>query len=277
MNFDRRGYGESMNEMYGTVESVEWLNPSMLRVVFGGEGLDSYEPTEWTDEYVNALFLPDDSSLTVPFDMDTLPDDQAQRPRGRRFTIRRWNDADRQLVIDFVAHGDVGFAGRWAQQASVGDRLQMMPPGGGYRPSAEADWHLLVGDESALPAIGASLEALPAGTPSVAVVIIDDADHEIELPTDSDLELHWVHRCVAADPDTALLEAVEKLDWRSGTADVFVHGEAGEVRAVRRHLLAERGVSKEGSSISPYWRRDHTDEAWRQVKRQWIMEQAADV
>ncbi len=277
MKVGKLGYDESMNEMYGTVESIEWLNPSMLRVVFGGEGLKSYEPTEWTDEYVNALFLPDDSPLTVPFDMDGLPDDQAHRPRGRRFTIRRWNEAERQLVIDFVAHGDVGFAGRWAQRASIGDRLQMMPPGGGYRPSIEADWYLMVGDESALPAIGASLEALPAGTPAVAVVIIDDVDHELDLQTEARLELHWVHRCDVADPDSALLDEVEGLDWNPGEVDVFVHGEAGEVRAIRRHLLAKRAVSKEGSSISPYWRRDHTDEAWRQVKRQWITEQAADV
>ncbi|MEM1334384.1 MAG: SIP domain-containing protein, partial [Actinomycetota bacterium] len=93
----------------------------------------------------------------------------------------------------------------------------------------------------------------------------------------ADLDLVWLHRSAAADADDALTDSIRALDWSDGPVDVFVHGEAAEVRAVRKHLLADRGVAKAGASISPYWRRDHTDEAWRAIKRQWLDEQEQDV
>jgi NADPH-dependent ferric siderophore reductase len=89
--------------------------------------------------------------------------------------------------------------------------------------------------------------------------------------------LVWLHRSGAEQPGDLLVDAVAALDWPAGRADVFVHGEAGEVRTVRRHLIAERGIDRETASISPYWRRGQDDEAWRQVKNQWIADQEADV
>lgn len=264
--------------MFGTVIETRQLSPSMVRVVFGGEGLDSYVPAEATDQYLNLMFLPEESPLTVPFDIEVARAIESDhRPRNRKFTVRFWDPETRQLTVDFVAHGDVGFAGRWAQNASVGDVLQMAGPGGNYQPDPDADWHLLVGDESALPAIAASAEALPAGASAIVVVVVDGPEGEIAIETAAHVDVRWVHRSTASSPDDALLKAVQAIDWVDGDVDVFVHGEAGEVRAVRKFLLSERGVVKEHASISPYWRRDHTDESWRKIKRQWIAEQAADV
>jgi NADPH-dependent ferric siderophore reductase len=266
-----------MTQIFGTVEAIDRLSPSMLRVTFGGDGLDTFEATEATDQYVNALFVPDEATYVVPFEIDEVRSlDVEQRPRGRRFTVRQWDADTRKLVIDFVAHGDVGHAGRWAQRAAVGDRLQMIGPSGNYRPDLDAAWHLLVGDESTLPAIGATLAVLPTDSKAVAVIVVDGPENEVELPSVADVDVHWLHRCTAAAPEDLLVDAVAGLGWAPGRVDVFVHGEAGEVRAVRKHLLAERGVDKESASISPYWRRDHTDEAWREVKRQWLAEQSAD-
>lgn len=255
----------------------------MVRVVLGGDGLAAFESCEFTDQYVNCLFLPDGCPLEVPFGADEgRALDPSLRPRPRRYTVRRWDAEQGLLTIDFVAHGDVGFAGRWAQRATVGDRLQLLGPGGGYRPDPDADWHLLVGDESALPAIAASLEVLPAGRPAEVVLVVDGPDHEQPLPAVGALtaveavRVRWLHRSTSPTPETLLVDAVADLDWRPGAVDVFVHGEAGEVRAVRRHLLAERGVDKGAASISPYWRRDHDDEAWRTVKRAWLAEQEND-
>lgn len=263
---------------YGTVEAVHRLSPSMIRLVFGGEGLDEFTPSDTTDQYVNAAFLPDRAPYSVPFDPDVVRELDAElRPRHRRYTIRDWDPATRQLTIDFVAHGDVGYAGRWAQRASVGDRLQMAGPSGGYRPDPTADWHLMVGDESALPAIAASMEVLGDDRPCVVVVVVDGPDDEIDLPSRAGADVRWLHRRTAAAPEELLADAVASLAWPDGRADVFVHGEAAEVRAVRRHLLAERGVDREDASISPYWRRDHSDEAWREIKRQWMAEQEQDV
>ncbi|BAN04453.1 siderophore-interacting protein [Ilumatobacter coccineus] len=266
-----------MNPVYGTVEQVEWLSPSMVRIVLGGAGLDHFEASDATDQYVNARFVPDGAPYSVPFDDETIEAvDAAFRPRNRRYTVRYWDAEQRRLTIDFVAHGDVGYAGRWAQRAAVGDRLQISNASGNYRPDPSADWHLLVGDESALPAIAASLDALAPTASGVAIVVVDRPDDEFELTAPAGVDVRWLHRCTAAVPETLALDAVTALDWRPGTVDVFVHGEAAEVRSVRQHLIADRGIDRDGASISPYWRRGHTDEAWREIKRQWMAEQAAD-
>lgn len=263
--------------MFGEVTATERLSPSMVRIVLGGPGLDDFHPTGFSDEYVNILVVPDDAPYGVPFDLEAVKELGAQaRPHRRRFTVRHWDAAARRLTIDFVAHGEVGHAGRWAQRASVGDRLQLAGPSGGYRPEPTADWHLMAGDESALPAIAASLDVLAAGAVAHVFVVVDGPEHELELASPGDVRLRWLHRSTAADPDTLLLDAIAAHEFPPGTPQVFVHGEAGEVRAVRRHLLIDRGLDKEGTSISPYWRRDHTDEAWRAIKKQWQAEVNAE-
>ena len=154
--------------MYGTVIETQRLSPTMVRVILGGEGLEGYTPAPHTDQYVNALFIPDGAPYAVPFDLDAARAEAAEhRPRGRRYTIRWWDPDARRLAIDFVVHGDVGYAGRWAVHATAGDRLQMLGPSGGYSPDVDADWYLLAGDESAIPAIARSLEALPAGATAI--------------------------------------------------------------------------------------------------------------
>jgi NADPH-dependent ferric siderophore reductase len=191
--------------------------------------------------------------------------------------VRRWDGDAGELTLDLVTHGDHGHAGRWAQNARPGDRLQVTGPSGGYAPDPDAAWHLLVGDESALPAIAASLEVMAPTARAVVVAVVDGADDRIELDAPTDAEVVWVLRDEHTGDGDALLHAVEGLTFPDGDPQVFVHGEAGEVRAIRRHLVAERGLSREGHSISPYWRRAHTDEQWREVKREWLAESAADV
>ncbi len=264
--------------MYGEVQTVERLTPGMVRIVLGGGDLDGFESTGFTDEYVNASFVPDGAPYQVPFgpgDLDGV--DAEHRPKPRRYTVRSWDGEQRRLTIDFVVHGDVGHAGRWAQRATPGDRLQFKGPGGGYAPDPSAGWHLLVGDESALPAIAVSLERLRPGARAIALVVVDDADNEQPISSPGDVDLVWLHRADSPKPDELLVDAVAALEFPAGQPDVFVHGEAGEVRAVRRHLLVDRGLDVSGFSISPYWRRDHDDESWRAVKSEWLAEQAADV
>lgn len=263
---------------YGTVEHVEDLSPSMRRVVLGGPGLDAFEPTPFTDQYVNALFVPDGAPYDVPFDVEEVRSlDGDHKPRGRRYTVRRWDPDTRQLTLDFVVHGDVGYAGRWARHAEPGDRLQVIGPSGGYAPRPDAPWHLMAGDESALPAIAASIESLPDDAVVAVFVVVDSTDHEIELPATSATAIHWLHRNTATTPEDLLVDTIRSFEFPDGHPHVFVHGEAGETRAVRRHLLGERGIDKASSSISPYWRRDHTDEAWREIKKAWLAEQETDV
>ncbi|MGI9616524.1 MAG: siderophore-interacting protein [Acidimicrobiales bacterium] len=263
--------------MYAEVHHVEKLSPDVLRVVLTGGTLDRFEGSSATDAYVNARFPPAGSPVTVPFSQGDLDEVAADlRPRPRRFTIRHWAPEEQKLSIDFVAHGDAGYAGSWAQRAEPGDRLQFEGPGGSYRPSHDVDWHLLVGDESAIGAIGASLQSLEPGARALVFAVVERRGYEIELPTAGDVAIQWLYREDVADAETWVADAIAVADFPLGTFDVFVHGEAGEVRAVRRHLAVDRGLDLADASISPYWRRRHTDEDWRKVKRRWMADQAQD-
>lgn len=264
--------------MYAEVHHIEELSPDLLRVVLTGGTLKQLEVSGATDAYINARFLPEASPVTVPFSQEDLEGISNElRPKPRRFTIRHWEPEQQMLSIDFVVHGDAGFAGSWTQRAQPGDRLQFDGPGGSYQPSPDVDWHLFVGDESALGAIGASVQSLGPDARAVVFAIVEKPGYEIDLPSKASVLTQWLYREDAADSETWVAEAVARTEFPEGTFDAFVHGEAAEVRAVRRHLARDRGVDLASASISPYWRRRHTDEDWRKSKRQWMADQAQDV
>jgi NADPH-dependent ferric siderophore reductase len=246
----------------------------MIRVVLGGEGLTGFPAGEFTDHYVKLLFPPPGASYGVPFDVEQVRADlpPEQWPVTRTYTVRAWDPDNGELTIDFVHHGDEGLAGPWAASAAPGDRIQMFGPGGAYAPSPQADWHLLVGDESALPAIGVALTRLPAGAPALVFVEVEGPQEEqTDLVLGEGVQLVWVHRGVQA-PGEAVVAAVRSAQLPVGSGHLFVHGEAGLVRELRLHLRAERGLVPEFTSISGYWRRGRTEDRWQAEKRDWNAE-----
>jgi NADPH-dependent ferric siderophore reductase len=227
--------------MIAVVEHVQRLTPRMIRVVFGGEDLAGFAAGEFTDHYVKLRI----------------------GERTRTYTVREW-DGER-LTIDFVVHGDEGVAGPWAAAAKPGDRLELRGPGGAYTPDPDADWHLMVGDPSVVPAISASLARVPEGRWVHVLLQGDGPEDEQPLESPGDLRVRWLH----GGDDESLADAVRSLEWPEGAVHVFVHGEASAVRALRRHLLAERGLPRESVSISGYWKRKRTEEGWREDKPEW--------
>jgi NADPH-dependent ferric siderophore reductase len=265
-----------MPTWHGQVESAEQITPALVRIVLGGEGLSGFEVPDATDTYVNIALPPAGAPYDGVFSPAEVKETQPKElwPVRRRYTVRDWDGT--RLTIDFVVHGDHGVAGPWAAKAAPGDVLVFEGPGSGYRPDPEADWHLLVGDESALPAIAASLEAVPAGRPAIVRLVCDGPAHEIPLPCPGDLDLQWLHRS-GTDGDVDLLAgSVAAVEFPAGRVHAFVHGEADEVRAIRKHLLTDRGLARADLSCSPYWRRTMTDEAWRAVKRDYVAAMEAD-
>jgi NADPH-dependent ferric siderophore reductase len=248
------------------VRHTERLTPHMIRVVAGGDDLAAFPDTAYTDRYVKIIFPRPDVAYPQPFDMDAvraaLP--REQWPAVRTYTVRAFDPAAGELTIDFVHHGDTGLAGPWAAGARPGDPLFLLGPGGAYAPDAGADWHLLVGDESALPAIGAALERIPSAVPVLALVEVDGRADEQPLTSPGRLDLRWYHR----DPERPeqLVDALAGLTFPAGRVHAFVHGEAGTVRALRRHLLDERGVPRDDLSVSGYWRRGDDEEGFRAFK-----------
>jgi len=189
-------------------------------------------------------------------------------PVTRTYTVREVNEAEGWLAIDFVVHGDEGLAGPWAASAAPGDRVVLTGPGGGYAPDPTADWHLLVGDESALPAIAAALEALPEDATGDAFVEVEGPDDEVALTVPAGVELRWVHRGPTTDGTSRLADAVAATPWRDGRVHAFVHGERESVKALRDVVVYQRGVAREQISISGYWARGRAEDRFQAEKRE---------
>ena len=186
----------------------------------------------------------------------------------RTYTVRAFDRAAGTLTLDVVTHGSSGLAGPWAGTARPGDEVLLSGPGGGYAPDPTADWHLLAGDESALPAIAVALERMPTRASGLALIEVVGAADEIALPEAEGIEVRWLHRG-AGVPGSVLAPAVKDWTLPAGTGHAFVHGEAGFVKDLRRYLRLEQGMAMTQLSISGYWRLGADDEAWRAAKRDW--------
>ncbi|MCH0565481.1 MULTISPECIES: siderophore-interacting protein [unclassified Streptomyces] len=250
------------------VVRTERLTPHMQRVVLGGEGLSAFTAGTCTDHYVKLLFPAGGATYPEPFDLERIHAEfpREQWPVTRTYTVRTWDPEHRELTLDFVLHGDEGLAGPWAARVQPGETVHFMGPGGAYAPDAGADWHLLAGDESALPAIAAALEALPEG--AVAHAFIEVSGPEEEQKIDSDVEIVWLHRGDRPVGEK-LAAAVTALRFPEGRVHAFVHGEAHWVKGLRRLLRTDRRVAREDLSISGYWRLGHDEDGWQASKREW--------
>ncbi|GHD36983.1 siderophore-interacting protein [Streptomyces galbus] len=250
------------------VVRTERLTPHMQRVVLGGDGLAEFGAGDCTDHYVKLLFGAEGVTYPEPFDLERIRAEfpREQWPVTRTYTVRAWDPEHRELTLDFVVHGDEGLAGPWAVRVQPGETVRFMGPGGAYAPDPAADWHLLAGDESALPAIAAALESLPGGAAVRAFVEVSGPEEEQKI--DSDADIVWLHRGERPVGE-ALVEAVRALDFPEGRVHAFVHGEAGCVKELRRLLRVERQIPREDLSISGYWRLGHNEDGWQASKREW--------
>jgi NADPH-dependent ferric siderophore reductase len=263
------------------VVGTEQLTPHMVRVILGSNDFDSFVPSKFTDSYVKLVFVADDvdvATLPQPLTLDSftgLP--AARQPSVRTMTVRHVDEAAGQIAIDVVVHGEHGIAGPWAVTAQPGQRIYLMGPGGAYTPDPAADWHLLAGDESALPAIAAALEALPGTAVGKVFIEVAGPDDEIPLKAPQSVEVSWIYRGGRADlvpEDRAgdcapLIEAVTTALWLPGQVHVFIHGEAQTVmHNLRPYIRNTREVDAKWASISGYWRRGRTEETFRQWKKE---------
>lgn len=261
-----------------TVTGSAPLTEHLVRVRFSGD-LAAFADSTATDRYVKLVFPRPGVTYPEPFDLREVraavaPEDQ---PVVRTYTVRELDVAAGTLAIDFVVHGDEGVAGPWAASVAVGTPLWVNGPGGAYAPDPMADFHLLVADESALPALAAAVEALPADARGLALVEVAGPGDELPLAVPAGVELRWLHRGTTAHEapphltgaGSPLAVAVAELDagaWPTGRVQAFVHGEAEAVMHHVRPVLRRRGVGKRDLSVSGYWRRGRTEEGFRTWK-----------
>lgn len=247
------------------------LTPHLVRIIAGGPGISAVEANGFTDAYTKMIFAPKEANLTPPYDMEKLREEIPidQLPTRRTYTIRRFDLANGQLWIDFVTHGDAGIAGPWAASAEPGDPVVLGGIGGGYAPDPITDWHLLVGDEAAIPAIAAALERMPADAVGVALLEVQNESEQIELTHPDGVTVQWLHRGdEAAGTTNLLIDAVRALEWRDGHVQVFAHGERGAMKQLRPFLTDERGLDRTQLSLSAYWALGRQEDAFQAEKRE---------
>jgi NADPH-dependent ferric siderophore reductase len=234
-----------------SVQSIRQLTPRMLRIIFSGQELEKFA---WNGPaaHIKLILGP--------------PPTGGERPLSRTYTPRYFDAARLELTVDFVLHGE-GPASTWAAQAQVGQPMVIGGPGRAYQVDAQAQWLLLAGDESAIPAIATILEVVPDSLCTQVLIEVNDAADEFRIAAARrNLNTRWLHRAQpilgrgsAVAAGIELTAAVAAFDPPTGPGCVYVACEAEAMRRIRRHLLVERGLPREWLTTRGYWKQGATD------------------
>ncbi|WFR73798.1 siderophore-interacting protein [Prescottella defluvii] len=247
------------------------ISPNFVRVTIGGDGLRGFAPMgydQWFRMFIplraqTGFQLPTASGNLLWFaQYKLIPKDS--RPVLRNYTVREFRPAGGvfgdgpELDIDFASHGDLGPASAWADACAAGDPVGLLDEGLIYNPTPDARWHLLVGDESALPAIVGILRSVDPALPVRAYVEIPHADDVQHVVVSDNVELNWlVREDPTAKPGELALATVRAAELPDGPFYTFVAGESELATGLRRHLVADRHVSKTDIAFTGYWRHGH--------------------
>jgi NADPH-dependent ferric siderophore reductase len=237
-----------------TVKRLERLTPRMVRVTFTGPELTDFA---WNGPaaHIKLIFATEAAQAA-------LPGTDSPRPATRTYTPRRFDRDARELDVDFVIHGE-GPASAWASQVAVGQTLLIAGPGRNYAVDTGADWHLLAGDDTAIPAISTILEALPPDAAATVFLEVVDAAEEHELHVGANTSVTWLHR--GPDPSHAggpLEATLRGFQLPPGSGRIYVACESGAMRRIRRLLLNDWKLSREQVVTRGYWKLgavDHPD------------------
>lgn len=238
------------------VKRVTAVTPHLTRVTLTGDDLHDFVSASF-DDHMKVFFPePGANQPVLPSlgpDGPVFPAGQP-RPVARDFTPRRFDAAARELDIEFALH-EAGPAATWAAQAEVGQMLGIGGPRGSLVIPTGFDWHLLIGDDTALPAIARRLEELPAGARVAAIVEVADPSAHVDFQTQAELHMIWRYRSDSPFRGEALLQAVRETYLpEDGEGYVWAAGESATMRAVRYHLCTERGVDKSRIRAASYWK-----------------------
>jgi len=212
-----------------TVARIERMGDGFAAITFTGDALADFTSLSF-DDHVKFMF----------------PDADAEGEQVRRdYTPRRFRREALELTIEFALHGD-GKASDWARNAVVGQRALVGGPKGSMIVPLELDWHLLTGDATALPAIARRLEELPGGSRTIVLVHAEPADRRV-FEGSADVDLRWF------DTPEALVEDLQALALPPGRGFAWGGGEASMMARVRQ-VLNGKGVPREASRVSAYWK-----------------------
>ncbi|MEU9627110.1 siderophore-interacting protein [Streptomyces luteogriseus] len=260
------------------------LGPSLVRVTFGGPDLHAFH-SDGRDQSLS-LFLPHPGQPepVVPLELGDswwqgwreLPDDV--RAVMRSYTLRALRRDPDEIDIDFALHGvepgatvQAGPASRWAAGAAAGDRVLLLGPAVAdnrairFRPPEDTDLVVVWGDETAVPAASAIVEALPAGTRARVWLEVPHAGDIQDLVTAADAEITWLVREErSAEGAPMALDALRAARLPAAERPyVWIAGESGCVKELRRHFVRDRGIDRRRVTFVGYWRRGVSEEQLR--------------
>jgi NADPH-dependent ferric siderophore reductase len=249
------------------VVRVADLTPGMRRITLAGEELGAFtsangfvqpafDSSGFDDSIRLAFCYPGDTEPVLPVQKATgldMPRDR--RLLSRAYTVRRWSPETRELDIEVVTHG-IGVGTTWAARSRPGDRIHIYGPSTSRALPHDAEWLLVVGDDTAMPAIARLLDGLPDDARAQVFIEVAEDAHRLELRTLPHVEVTWLVRDSAeAGTTTLLVDAVTNTEWWDGRPYAWVAGERTAVRDLRRHLLEDRGMPKDDVESEGYWRR----------------------
>ncbi|MFF7485766.1 siderophore-interacting protein [Streptomyces luteogriseus] len=260
------------------------LGPSLVRVTFGGPDLHAFH-SDGRDQSLS-LFLPHPGQPepVVPLELGDgwwqgwreLPDDV--RAVMRSYTLRALRRDPDEIDIDFALHGvgpgatvQAGPASRWAAGAAAGDRVLLLGPAVAdnrairFRPPEDTDLVVVWGDETAVPAASAIVEALPAGTRARVWLEVPHAGDIQDLVTAADAEITWLVRDERGTEGSPMaLDALRAAHLPPAERPyVWIAGESGCVKELRRHFVRDRGIDRRRVTFVGYWRRGVSEEQLR--------------
>ncbi|MDX3905367.1 MAG: siderophore-interacting protein [Pigmentiphaga sp.] len=238
------------------VRAVRHVTPHLLRVTLGGDELAGFVSAAH-DDHVK-LFFPapgqERPSVPMPGPNGMVFPEGLPRPVARDYTPRRYDAGAGELDIEFALHGD-GPAAEWAQQAAPGQYLGVGGPRGSFVVEGRFDGYLLVGDETALPAIARRLEELPAGERAIVVAEVADVGEQQSFSTGADIQVQWVHRNGGKPGDPRLLAgAVAALGKPAGDWYAWVAAESTVAKQVRQVMVENWQQPKEWIKAAGYWK-----------------------
>lgn len=248
-----------------TVARVEEVHPTLRRITFAGGDLTTFAPLG-PDTFLYVLLPPPgrrELTIDQTFSWEAYPDMPVEeQPVGAYYTLRRWDPATTELEMLFVLHEPAGPASEWAARAAVGDPVALWGPRTAFHPPAGTERHLLVADETGLPAVAAILEALDDDVPVTVLAEVADAGAHQPLAERPSVAVTWLHRDGApAGTSTALAEAAASLPPMGGGTYVWGGGESRAMTGVRTLVRQGWGLPREAVSLIAYWRHSaHADD-----------------
>lgn len=231
----------------------QFVTPHMLRVTLGGPGLEGF-PEDSNGGYIKLRLAE--------------PDGDDGKPLVRTYTVRHYDAATGELDVDFVVHDSDGPAVNWALNCKPGDTIKVGGPGPKKPLDPSADWFILVGDMSALPAISANIERMGPDAKGYALleVISDDDIQNLDFPRH--LRVDWIVNGEPELENTVLFDRVEALQWLPGEPYVWVAGEFSQSRAIRSLMKSARKVDRKNMYASSYWQIGQTEDGHKISKRE---------